>query len=261
MTIGLRPGLVILIALSLFIVAFARTATGAEAALDQALAARGIGNARVLEAFRRVRRDAFVPAAARERSSDDGTGQPSPYLLARMGELLDLAPTQRVMAVGTGNGYAAAILGELAQEVYSVEAIPELATTARLRLTREGYRNVHVKLGDAALGWREYAPFDAILVTTVGPRVPQALVDQLVEGGVLVMAMGPPRGRQVLVRGVKKGFKLHAREMGELRPATKSPRDDGSGRARTPSGGRREPAGDVREGRPPRDADDSRNDR
>jgi protein-L-isoaspartate(D-aspartate) O-methyltransferase len=134
--------------------------------------------------------------------------------------------------------------------VYAIEAIPELATTARLRLAREGYQNVHVKLGDGSLGWREYAPYDAIVVTTIGPRIPPALVEQLFEGGVLVMAVGPARGRQVLVRGVKKGFKLHAKEAGEVRPAAKPAPAE-----------RRRSGDDVRDERRPRTEDDSRSGR
>ena len=196
----------------------------------------------MLAAFAQVPRDVFVPVNAAERAFDDkplpaGYSQTisQPYLVARMVELLQLKPEARVLEVGTGTGYPAAILAELAREVFSVGVIPELATTARLRLTREGYQNVHVKLGDGALGWREYAPYDAIVVTSIGARVPPALIEQLVEGGVLVMVVGPPRGRQVLIRGVKKGFKLHAKEVGELRAAPNAGRRE---RRRAPAIGR-----------------------
>jgi protein-L-isoaspartate O-methyltransferase len=148
--------------------------------------------------------------------------------------------------------------------VFSVGVIPETASTARLRLAREGCQNVHVKLGDAALGWREYGPYDAILVTSIAPRVPPALVEQLVEGGVLVMAVGPPRGRQVLLRGVKKGFKLHAKEVAELHPAAADGPAVGSDRksreASSPAG-RTEPAEAIKEKRPPQDSDDPQSDR
>lgn len=234
MTAGLRPGLLIFALLLISIAGIPAEAVGERATSEQQLSARGIRDRRVLDAFGRVQRDVFVPAGAAEREHDDGplpAGYSQtitqPYLLARMAELLQLQPGARVLQVGAGTGYPAAILAELAGEVYAVEVIPELATNARLRLTREGYRNVHVKLGDGALGWREYGPYDAVMVTTIGPRVPPALVEQLTEGGVLVMAVGPPRGQQMLIRGVKKGFKLHAKEAGEVRPATTSGRRDG----------------------------------
>jgi protein-L-isoaspartate(D-aspartate) O-methyltransferase len=170
-----------------------------------------------------------------------------------------------VLQVGTGTGYSAAILAELASEVFTVGVIPELAATTRLRLTREGYQNVHVKVGDDELGWREYSPYDAIVVSSIAPRVPAALIEQLVEGGVLVMVVGPPRGRQVLIRGVKKGFKLHAREVAELRPSAGDARPRGDERRRTdgaPASSRRDaPADLVREGRRPRNSDESRSDR
>jgi protein-L-isoaspartate(D-aspartate) O-methyltransferase len=191
--------------------------------LDQ-LKARGIRDARVLDAFRRVPREAFVPAELRDRAYDDaplaiGHGQTvsQPYMVALMTELLDLKGGERVLEIGTGSGYQAAILAVLAREVYSVEIIPALATAARLRLTREGYRNVHVKLGDGTRGWREYGPYDAIVVTAAASSVPRPLIEQLREGGVLVMPVGDEAGRQVLVRGVKRAGKLRTREITEVR--------------------------------------------
>ncbi len=267
MIVGLRPALVIF-ALSLLFVARPVSALAVgDGPLEAKLSARGIRDARVLEAFATVPRDAFVPLEAPERAFDDkplpvGFAQSisQPYLLARMVELLQLKPEARVLEVGTGTGYPAAILAEVAQEVFTVGVIPELAVTARLRLARSGYQNVHVKLGDGALGWREYGPYDAILVTSIGPRVSPTLIEQLVEGGVLVMPVGPPRGRQVLLRGVKKGFRLHAKEAGELRAAAS---DDQGGKAKSaPAGTRRTgPPDALRDQRPRRDSDDPRNDR
>jgi protein-L-isoaspartate(D-aspartate) O-methyltransferase len=266
---GLRPALVIF-ALSLgSLVPAAAAALAVDAAsLEAQLSARGIRDTRVLEAFAAVPRDVFVPERASERAYDDkplpaGFTQTisQPYLLARMAELLQIKPEARVLEVGTGTGYAAAIVAQMAREVFSVGVIPELAATARLRFAREGYQNVHVKLGDGALGWREYGPYDAIVVTSIGARVPPALVEQLVEGGVLVMPVGPPRGRQVLLRGVKKGFKLHAKEAGELREAS-ADGDDARKRKPGRSGDRRnEPNDAVREQRPRRDSDDPQSDR
>jgi protein-L-isoaspartate(D-aspartate) O-methyltransferase len=136
----------------------------AAAPLATQLSSRGIRDARVLAAFAKVPRDVFVAAEAPERAFDDKPLPGSltqtisqPYLLARMVEELQLKPGARVLEVGSGTGYPAAILSEIAAEVFSVGVIPELASTTRLRLAREGYQNVHVKLGDGALGWREYA--------------------------------------------------------------------------------------------------------
>lgn len=256
MTFGLRPALVIL-ALCSSASLVAPLCAAETAPVEDRLAARGIRDARVLEAFARVPRDAYVAANAPERRFDDKPLPGSfaqvisqPYLLARMIEQLQLKPESRVLEVGTGTGYGAALLAEMSAEVFSVGVIPESAAAARLRLAREGYQNVHVKLGDGALGWREYGPYDAILVTSIGPRVPTALIEQLLENGVLVMVVGPARGRQVLLRGVKKGFKLHAKEVAELQ----------SGGDASAAG---KPAGpeEVRGPNRPRNPDDSRNDR
>jgi protein-L-isoaspartate(D-aspartate) O-methyltransferase len=254
--VGLRPVIVILALCSS--ATFTTPLLAADnGSLETRLASRGIRDTRVLEAFARVPRDVYVSASAAERRFDDKPLPANysqvisqPYLLARMIELLQLKPDARVLEVGTGTGYAAAVLAELAGEVFSVGVIPESAAAARLRLAREGCQNVHVKLGDGALGWREYGPYDAIVVTTIGARVPTALIEQLVEGGVLVMAVGPPRGRQVLLRGVKKGFKLHAKEVAELQ----------SGRD-VSAAVKREPADQIREKRRPPNPDDSQIDR
>jgi protein-L-isoaspartate(D-aspartate) O-methyltransferase len=248
-------------------VAHAQPAAARDASLDERLSARGIRDTRVRAAFARVPREVFVPADAPERAYDDKTLPAGysqtitqPYLLARMAELLQLKAEHRVLEVGGGTGYPAAILAELAHEVYSVGAIPELTTTERLRLTRAGYQNVHVKLGDGGDGWREYAPYDAALVTSIAPRVPPAAIEQLAEGGVLVMVVGPPRGRQVLIRGIKKGFKLHAKEILELRSGGAEPSRDGAGRKRADGATGGSPDG-TRGSRPPRDSDESRSDR
>ncbi|MEB2284587.1 MAG: protein-L-isoaspartate(D-aspartate) O-methyltransferase [Myxococcales bacterium] len=261
MTLGLRPVLVTL-ALSLGALASSVVSSFAvtDAGIEARLSARGIRDARVLEAFARVPRGVYVPTGAPERRFDDKPLPPTfaqvisqPYMLARMIELVRPTPETRVLEVGTGSGYAAALLAELAGEVFSVGVIPESAATARLRLTREGYQNVHVKVGDGSLGWREYGPYDAIIVTALGPRVPPALIEQLVEGGVLVMPVGPPRGRQVLLWGVKKGLKLHAKEVVELHPGSAAASPSGQGDRAAPD--------DVRERRPVRSPSQSRNDR
>ena len=253
MTIGLRPGLVILALSLLSLSASSPAAAAPPASLQDQLTSRGIRDQRVLDAFARVPRDVYVTANASERAYDDrplpgGYSQPisQPVLLARMIELLGLKPEDRVLEVGSGTGYAAAVLAQLAREVYTVGAIPEMATTARLRLTRAGYQNVHVKVGDGAQGWREYGPYEAVLVTSIGSRVPSDVLPQIAEGGVLVMVVGPAHGRQVLIRGVKRGFKLYAHEVVEIRTV---PARDGEQRPPAP---RRPPSDDVTDDRDPR---------
>ncbi len=257
MSRGRGPALFALFALLTFLPA--AHAFGASAAqLASELQGRGIRDPHVLDAIRRVPRDAFAPSAAHDHAYDDtsldiGHGQTmsQPYVVALMAQQLGLEGNERVLEIGTGSGYNAAVLGTLAHEVYSVELIPELASAARLALTRAGYRNVHVKQGDGTLGWREYGPYDAIVVTAAGPTVPRALIDQLREGGVLVMPVGDPNGRQVLVRGVKRGLKLRTREIAEVRfvpllgggagynataePRRQPPRDDAGERRRPPA--------------------------
>lgn len=199
-------------------------ASGATSAqLAERLQGRGIRSARVLDAFRRVRREAFLAPSQRSHAYDDaaldiGHGQVTsqPFQLAAMLEQLGLRGKERVLEIGTGSGYGAAVLAALARDVYSVEIVPELAVDARLALAREGCLNAHVKQGDGQLGWREYGPYDAIIVTGAGPAVPPALVDQLKEGGVLVMPIDRG-GRQVLLRGVKQGAKLRGREVAEMK--------------------------------------------
>jgi len=220
---GRGPAFLALLALLSFLPAIPAFGSSAQQ-LVEGLHARGIHDQHVLDALRRVPREAFAPAAARDHAYDDapldiGHGQTmsQPYIVALMAEQLGLEGKENVLEIGTGSGYNAAVLGTLAHEVYSVELIPELASAARLALTRAGYRNVHVKQGDGTLGWREYGPYDAIVVTAAGPTVPRALIDQLREGGVLVMPVGDADGRQVLVRGVKHGLKLRTREIAEVR--------------------------------------------
>jgi protein-L-isoaspartate(D-aspartate) O-methyltransferase len=265
---GLRPGSLIL-AIALLAPCIADSATAASnVALDEWLSGRGIRDTRVLAAFAAVPRDVFVAQNGAERAFDDKLPPPGsaqiitqPYLTARMLEQLQLKPESRVLEVGTGMGYSAALLAQLASEIFSVGVIPELATTARLRLTREGYQNVHVKLGDPALGWKEYAPYDAIIVSSIGSRVPPALIEQLAEGGVLVMAVGPPRGRQVLIRGMKQCFKLHAREVAELRAATPDVGRDGGDQRRRSGETSARSESDVKEGRPARSPSEPQNGR
>ncbi len=166
------------------------------------LAARGIRDARVLDACRRMPRHGFVPEPLRAEAYDDrplpiGEGQTisQPYMTAVMLETLRLQGTERVLEIGTGSGYQTALLALLALEVCSVERIPRLAQAALERLQALALRNAQVHIGDGALGWREQAPFDAIVVSAAAPAVPPALLEQLDRGGRLVIPLGPPQGQ------------------------------------------------------------------
>ncbi|HEY1933212.1 MAG TPA: protein-L-isoaspartate(D-aspartate) O-methyltransferase [Acetobacteraceae bacterium] len=159
----------------------------------------------VLAALRKVRRAAFVPQDSTARAYVNaplpiGRGQTisQPFIVALMTDLLDLRPEDRVLEVGTGSGYQAAVLAELAGSVFSIEVVPELADTARQALAAEGYGRVALRVGDGALGWRQQAPFDAIIVTAAARDVPPALVEQLRPGGRMVIPVGAPHGDQEL---------------------------------------------------------------
>ena len=161
------------------------------------IAARGITNKRVLAAMEKVERHRFVPSALRSVAYNDyplpiGQGQTisQPYIVALMTDLLQLDGTEKVLEIGTGSGYQAAILGELAREVYTIEIIDTLAKSAEKRLKSLGYANIIVRSGDGYLGWPEKAPFDAIMVTCAPDSIPQPLVDQLADGGRIVIPVG-----------------------------------------------------------------------
>ena len=173
--------------------------------VDTQLRARGIRDPRVLDAMARVPRHQYVPPDEQLRAYADsplpiGYGQTisQPYIVAFMTEALHVAPTDRVLEIGTGSGYQAAILGELARDVYTIELVPELAERARRSLAAAGYRNVHVRQGDGYQGWPDQAPFDKVIVTAAPEIVPQALVDQLGVGGTLILPVGPQHGAQEL---------------------------------------------------------------
>jgi len=170
---------------------------GVTAMVDQQLVLRGVKDPRVLEAMRRVDRTSFVPEPMQPHAYEDralpiGYGQTisQPYIVALMSELLELQGHERVLEVGTGSGYQAAILGELAGEVYTIEIIPELAERSKHLLRELEYKNVHVRAGDGYQGWKEKAPFDAVIVTCAPEHVPPPLIDQLKEGGRLVIPVG-----------------------------------------------------------------------
>ena len=188
------------------------------------LAGRGIADPRLLEAFRSVPREDFVPAELTEFAFHDtplpiGDGQTisQPYIVAMTLAALGLRGGERVLEVGTGSGYAAAVLSRLAKEVYSVERLASLADSARERLARLGYDNVQVLCGDGTLGWAEHAPYDAIAVAAGGPEVPRALLNQLAPGGRLVIPVGPDESSQVLMRVTRHDAGFHSEPLTEVR--------------------------------------------
>ena len=182
--------------------------------LETQLILRGIRDQRVLEAFGAVEREKFVPDKFKNDAYGDfplsiGHGQTisQPYMVACMTEQLGLRGNEKVLEIGTGSGYQTAILAKLAEKVYSIERIPELAEGAKKILEDLGYNNIEIKVGDGTLGWREYAPYDAIIVTAGAPDAPQALIDQLAERGRLVIPIGD-RFTQMLTLIEKKHGKI-----------------------------------------------------
>src|SRR5262245_60835707 len=168
-----------------------------ERMVEEQIEARGVRDSRVLAALRAVPRHEFVPPEERAHAYRDGPlpigyGQTisQPYIVAVMTELLELSSDEKVLEIGTGSGYQAAVLAQLAREVYTIEIVPELARRAEADLHRLGYSNVQVRHGDGYRGWPEHAPFDAIVVTAAPEHVPQPLVDQLAVGGRLVLPVG-----------------------------------------------------------------------
>ena len=165
--------------------------------VEQQLRDRGIQDEAVLNAMSKVPRHKFVPpsqvsAAYQDRPLPIGYDQTisQPYIVAYMTEAAEIFPTDIVLEIGTGSGYQAAILGELAKEVYTIEILPELAEQASRTLTELGYQNIFTKQGNGYIGWEEHAPYDAILVTAAPDRIPQPLVDQLVPNGKLIIPVG-----------------------------------------------------------------------
>jgi protein-L-isoaspartate(D-aspartate) O-methyltransferase len=177
--------------------------------VDDQIIPRGVRDERVLAALRKVPRHEFLPEAIRGMAYADnalpiGEGQTisQPYMVALMTELLALKGTERVLEIGTGSGYQSAVLAELCEKVYTVERIKTLADRARSTLDRLGYRSVAIKVYDGTYGWKDMAPFDAILVTAGSPDIPAPLVEQLKEGGKMVIPVGTRYGQE-LIRVIK----------------------------------------------------------
>ena len=189
----------------------------------QQIQARGINDPRVLEAMRSVPRHLFVDEALWDQAYSDfplpiGSSQTisQPYIVALMSESLGLKGTEKVLEVGTGSGYQTAILAELAQTVCSVERVPALLPRARKVLSNLGYTNVLLKLDDGTWGWQDEAPFDAIIVTAGAPSVPQPLIDQLKDPGIMVIPIGDEYS-QSLIKITRSGAKIDQEDMGGVR--------------------------------------------
>lgn len=180
--------------------------------VDYQLRARGIGSPLVLEAMGRVPRERFIPERMKDCAYDDGplpigAGQTisQPYIVALMTEALDLEGGERVLDIGTGSGYAAAVLGCIASEVFSIERVQALADRAARTLAAEGFDNVRVRCGDGTIGWPEHQPFDGIIVAAGAPAVPDSLKHQLAVGGHLVIPVGSEHSVQSLERITRLG--------------------------------------------------------
>ncbi|MGD0277305.1 MAG: protein-L-isoaspartate(D-aspartate) O-methyltransferase, partial [Syntrophales bacterium] len=178
--------------------------------VENQIKARGIKNLRVLDAMFKVKRHLFVPSNIRHLAYEDcplpideGQTISQPYIVALMTELLELRGTERVLEIGTGSGYQAAILAELSKEVYTIEIVEPLARKSEGLLKELGYKNIKVKVGNGFLGWQEFAPFDGIIVTCAPEKIPLPLLEQLAESGRLVIPVGKYWQDLKLVRKIK----------------------------------------------------------
>ena len=191
--------------------------------VEHDLRGRGIKDKKLLEVMGKVPRHLFVDERLRNRAYEDyplpiGEGQTisQPYVVALMTEALKLAPTERVLEIGTGSGYQAAVLAELVKEVYTIEIRKALADTSAKRLRDLGYHNVKVKYGDGYYGWEEHAPFDAIIITAAPNHIPPPLIKQLKEGGRLIVPLGSTVYFQVLTLATKKRGDLELLQLGPV---------------------------------------------
>jgi protein-L-isoaspartate(D-aspartate) O-methyltransferase len=188
-----------------------------ERMVEKQIKARGVSNKQVINALLKVERHLFVPEGYRNEAYDDGPlpigeGQTisQPYIVAYMTEVLDLTQKEKVLEIGTGSGYQAAILAECAKEVYTIELIESLGKQAEKLLDKLAYKNIHVKIGDGYQGWEEHAPYDAIIVTCAPSHIPEPLKNQLSEGGKMVIPVGGSFAQELVVL-TKKGGKLELR--------------------------------------------------
>jgi len=195
-----------------------------EKMVSDQITARGVNKKVVIEAMLKVPREEFVPETIKEHAHLDrplpipaGQTISQPYIVALMTELLDPNQNDRVLEIGAGSGYQAAVLGHIVKEVYTIEIIEELANVAKTNLEKTGFKNVFVKHGDGYKGWAEKAPFDSIIITAAVKQIPQPLIDQLKEGGKIILPKGDPRSYQYLVLGIKKDGKIEEKSVTPVR--------------------------------------------
>lgn len=196
---------------------------GARLRLVEDIRAKGIRDLAVLRAFEKVPRHQFVPTGIRHRAYEDtplpiGNGQTisQPFIHAHYLELLSLKGTEKVLEIGTGTGYQTALLAQLVPQVFSVERIPALSAQAKANLEKLGINNVSLCVGDGTLGWKAYAPFDAILVSAGSPSVPKPLLDQLSDGGRLLIPEGDLETQHLMVY-TRRGERTDRREVAPVR--------------------------------------------
>ena len=191
-----------------------------EKMVEEQIISRGITSVAVINAMREVPRHEFIPEEYRRLAYNDspvpiGYNQTisQPYIVAYMTEKLDLKKDDKVLEIGTGSGYQAAILSQIVDAVYTIEIVKPLGEEARERLERLGYDNVRVKIGDGYKGWKQYAPYDAIIVTAAPEVVPPPLIEQLKDGGIMIIPIGPQGGTQYLQLLEKKNGKLQKKKL------------------------------------------------
>lgn len=194
--------------------------TKREKMVKQQIEKRGVKDSAVLQSVLTVKRHEFVPTTQMDNAYDDrplpiGYGQTisQPYIVAYMTEALNLQPHFKVLEIGTGSGYQAAILSKIVKEVYTIEIIPELGNAATARLKKTGFANVQAKIADGYNGWQDHAPFDAIIVTAAAEYIPPPLIKQLKEGGKMVIPVGSPFMTQMLLLVEKKGNKTKTKSL------------------------------------------------
>lgn len=191
-----------------------------EKLVKESIERRGVKDQAVLKSMRTVQRHLFVPQnrinnAYEDRPLPIGYGQTisQPFIVAYMTEVINPKPEFKVLEIGTGSGYQAAVLGEIVKEVYTIEIVPELGNSAASRLKKLGYKNVNVKVGDGYYGWKEHGPYDAVMVTAAAEFVPPPLIEQLKDGGRMVIPIGSPFFTQTLMLVEKKGKKITTKSL------------------------------------------------
>lgn len=220
----IRNVILLVVLLPLVVIADDRFERERERMVRTQIEARGIRDAAVLQAMRTVPRHLFVPQAQLRNAYADsplpiGYGQTisQPFIVAYMTEIIQPKPHYRVLEIGAGSGYHAAVIAEIVSEVYTIEIIPELGVAATDRLERLGYDNVRVKIADGYYGWEEYAPFDAIVVTAAADHIPPPLIEQLKEGGRMIIPVGSPFFVQQLMLVEKRGEDVRTRNLMPVR--------------------------------------------